>query len=107
MLISENLPRRAGFPPTPGRAAERFDWTPGGWQLGAGRWELGGGSRDRTGSREASEIRMFNHWAAGLRSRLLAEGCGVATPEMCKKRPQKIKVCLMVLVRGARECFFE
>ena len=76
MLISENLPRRAGFPPTPGRAAERFDWTPGGRQLGAG-------------SREAREIRMFNHWAAGLRSRLLAEGCGVATPESAQKRGPK------------------
>ena len=90
MLISENLPRRAGFPPTPGRAAERFDWTPGGRQLGAGRWELGGGSRDRTGSREAREIRVLNHWAAGLRSRLLPEVCDVATPEMCPKSVPKI-----------------
>ena len=72
VLISENLPRRRGFPPTPGRAAKRFDWTPGGRQPGAG-------------SREASEIRVLNHWAAGLRSGLLAEGCGVATLEMCPK----------------------
>ena len=91
MLISENLPRRAGFPPTPGRAAKRFDWTPGGRQPGAGSWELGAGSRDRTGSREAREIRVLNHWAAGLRSRLLAEGCGVATPESAQKRGPKLK----------------
>ena len=74
MLISENLPRRAGFPPTPGRLAKRFDWTPG-----AGSWEP-----EAAGSREASEIRVLNHWAAGLRSGLLPEGC-VATPEMCPK----------------------
>ena len=83
VLISENLPRRAGLPPTPGRpAAKRFDWTPGGRQLGAGSWEP-------AGSREASEIRMLNHWAAGLRSKLLPEGCGVATPEMCPKSTPK------------------
>ena len=87
MLISENLPRRAGFPPTPGRAAERFDWTPGGRQPGAGSWELHGSWQPAAGSREASEIRMLNHWAAGLRSRLLPEVRGVATPEMCQKRP--------------------
>ena len=76
VLISENLPHRAGLPATPGRPAKRFDWTPGGrgWEPAAG-------------SREASEIRMLNHWAAGLRSGLLAEGCGVATPEMFQKRP--------------------
>ena len=91
MLISENLPRRAGFPPTPGRAAKRFDWTPGGRQPGAGSRELGAGSRDRTGSREAREIRVLNHWAAGLRSRLLAEGCGVATPESAQKRCPKLR----------------
>ena len=50
---------------------------------------------------------MLNHWAAGLRSGLLAEGCDVATPEMCQKGLPKIQVCLMVLVRGAMECFFE
>ena len=77
MLISENLPRRAGFPPTPGRLAKRFDWTPGG--------------RQPAGSQEASEIRVLNHWAAGLRSRLLAEGCGVATPESAQKRGPKLR----------------
>ena len=58
-------------------------------ELGAGSQELGAGSRDRTGSREAREIRVLNHWAAGLRSRLLAEGCGVATPESAQKRGPK------------------
>ena len=29
---------------------------------------------------------MFNHWATGLRSGLLPEGCGVATPEVVQKR---------------------
>ena len=43
-------------------------------------WELGAGSR------EAREIRMFNHWAAGLRSGLLPEDCGVATPKRGEKR---------------------
>ena len=73
MLISENLPCRAGFAPTPGRlAAKRFDWTPGGRQPGAG-------------SREAREIRMFNHWAAGLWSGVAPQDCGATTP---KKYPQ-------------------
>ena len=79
-MISENLPRRAGLPPTPGRAAKRFDWTP----VEAEARELGAGSR------EAREIRMFNHWAAGLRSGLLPEDCGVAAPEMYNKNVQKI-----------------
>ena len=29
---------------------------------------------------------MFNHWATGLRSGLLPEGCGVATLEVVQKR---------------------
>ena len=91
MLISENLPRRAGLPPTPGRAAERFDWTPGGrgLELGAGSWGPAAGIEPAAGSREAREIRVLNHWAAGLRSRLLAEGCGVATPKSAQKRCPK------------------
>ena len=55
MLISDNLPRRRGLPPTPGRAAKRFDWTPGGrgweaeaWELGAGSWELAAGRQKRS-----------------------------------------------------------
>ena len=87
IVISENLPRRAGLPATPGRAAKRFDWTPG-LELGAGG-QPAAGSRGPAGSREASEIRVLNHWAAGLRSRLLPEVRGVATTEMCQKRPQK------------------
>ena len=54
MLISENLPRRAGFPPTPGRAAERFDWTPGGRQPGAGSWEAAAGIEPAAGRQERS-----------------------------------------------------
>ena len=91
MLISENLPRRAGFPPTPGRPAKRFDWTPGGWQLGAGSWGPAAGIEPAAGSREAREIRVLNHWAAGLRSRLLAGGRGVATPESAPKRGPKLR----------------
>ena len=34
---------------------------------------------------EAGEIRMFKHWAIGLRSGLLPEGC-VATPEVAQKK---------------------
>ena len=56
-------------------------------ELGAGSWELGAGSRE-LGARkqEAGEVRMFNHWATGLRSGLLPAGCGVATPKSVQKR---------------------
>ena len=79
MVISENLPRRQGLPPTPGRPAKRFDWTPGGRGREAEAWELGAGSR------EAGEICMFNHWAAGLRSGLLPED-----PKWVPKAPQQV-----------------
>ena len=60
-------PAARGFPPTPGRA--RFGADP--WRLGAER-------------QEAGEIRMFNHWATGLRSGLLPQDYVVA-PESFKK----------------------
>ena len=88
VLISDDLPCRLGLPPTPGRPAERFDWTPG------GRGWLGAGSR------EAREIRMFNHWAAGLRSGLLPEDCGVATPKRGEKRGHNLEVWKEVLIFG-------
>ena len=73
IVISESLPRRTGLSAdaAPGTG---FEWTPGGRgrELGARSWEAG-------------EIRMFNHWATGLRSGLLPEGCGVTTPEICPK----------------------
>ena len=72
-MISENLPRRTGLYADAGLGAG-FEWTPGGGELGAERHEAG-------------EIRMFNHWATGLRSGLLPEGCGVATPKSAQKRP--------------------
>ena len=40
---------------------------------------------------------MFDHWATGLRSALLPEGCGVATPEVVQKKSH--------LGRGFREGF--
>ena len=55
----------------------------GSWEPGAGSWELGAGSW------EAGEIRVFNHWATGLRSGLLPEDCGVATPKMCQTNTPK------------------
>ena len=64
-MISENLPRRTGLSANAGPGTG-FEWTPGG--------------------REAGEIRMFDHWATGLRSGLLPQDCGVATPEVVQKR---------------------
>ena len=37
---------------------------------------------------EAGEIRMFNHWATGLRSGLLPQDCGVAPQEVGPKKAQ-------------------
>ena len=75
IVISENLPRRTGLSANAGLGTG-LEWTPGSrvWEPGAVR-------------EEAGEIRMFNHWATGLRSGLLPEGCGVATPEVVKKIP--------------------
>ena len=81
-MIFENLPRRQGLS-ADARPAKRFDWTPGGRSWEASREaeavELGAGSR------QAGEIRMFNPWATGLRSGLLSQDCGVATPEVAQK----------------------
>ena len=71
-MISANIPCRSGLSADAGPGTG-FEWTPGGRGRGAG-------------SREAREIRMFNNWATGLRSGLLPEGCGVATPKGVQKR---------------------
>ena len=64
-MISENLPRCTGLSTDAGTGTG-LEWTPGG--------------------REAGEIRMFNHWATGLRSGLLPQDCVVATPEVGPKK---------------------
>ena len=51
-------------------------------------WRQRLGSEPGAGREEAGEIRMLNHWAVGLRSGLLPEGCGVATPEIGSKKGQ-------------------
>ena len=88
IVISENLPRRTGHSAEAGPGTG-FEWTPGGrgWEAEAGElgrrsWEAGAGRQ------EAGEIRMFNHWAIGLRSGSLLEGGGVATPEVGQKKGQ-------------------
>ena len=48
IVISESLPAAQGFPPTPGRA-----------RVSTGPLEAEAG-RQRPGSQEAAEIRMFN-----------------------------------------------
>ena len=80
-MISENLPRRTGRSADAGPGTG-FEWTPGG--------------------REAGEIRMFNHWATGLRSGLLPQDCEVATQQLSKKGGILIKVFARVLILGAR-----
>ena len=68
MLISENLPRHTGdFPPPPRRARV---WS---GPLEAGR-------------QEAGEIRMFNHWATGLRSGLLPQVLVLQHQKLTPKR---------------------
>ena len=69
--------------------AEAGRQKPESWEAGAGR-------------QEAGEIRMFNHWAIGLRSGLLPEGCGVATPEVGQKKSVLGEVFASVLNFGAR-----
>ena len=71
IVISENLPRLTGLSADAGPGTG-FEWTPGGGEPGAERHEAG-------------EIRMFNHWATGLRSGLLPQDCEVATQKLTKK----------------------
>ena len=71
--ISRPFPAARGFPPTPGWARVWKGNPAGrGWEPGAGR-------------EEAGEIRMFNHWATGLRSGLLPQDCEVGSPEVVRK----------------------
>ena len=77
IVISENLPRRQGLPPTPGRARVLTR----GLEAEAG--EPGAGSR------EAEEIHVLVHWATGLRSGLLPQDCDVATPKIAQKKMHK------------------
>ena len=63
IVIYENLPRRTGLSANAGPGTG-LEWTPGGWELRGRR-------------QEAGEIRMFNHWATGLRSGLLPQDCEV------------------------------
>ena len=88
IVISENLPRRTGLPANAGPGTG-FEWTPGGRGRGAGR-------------QEAGEIRMFNHWATGLRSGLLPQDCEVATQKLSKKAPTSYAVFARVWILGAR-----
>ena len=89
IVISENLPRRTGLSANaaPGTG---FEWTPGGRGQGAGRQELGGRRQERSAC-----------LTTGLRSGLLPEGCGVATPEVVKKSPIWGEVFARVLIFGA------
>ena len=57
-------------------------------------WTPGGG--------EAGEIRMFNHWATGLRSGLLPQDCEVATQKWPPKGAILGEVFARVLIFGAR-----
>ena len=66
-----------------------------------------GGRGQGAGRQEAEEIRMFNHWATGLRSGLLPEGCGVAAPEVSKKSAILDEIFVRVLIFCARGKFFE
>ena len=65
IVISENLPRRTGLSANAGTGSG-LEWTPGG--------------------REAAEIRIFNHWATGLRSGLLPQDCVVENIRRSQKK---------------------
>ena len=64
-MISENLPRRTGLSANAGPGTG-LEWTPGGG--------------------EAGEIRMFNHWATGLRSGLLPQVVVLQHQKLAQKR---------------------
>ena len=91
-MISVNLPGRMGLSADAGAGTD-FEWTPGGGEPGAERHEAG-------------EIHMFNHWATGLRSGLLPEGCEVATQQLLKNGPIVGEVFARVLIFRAREHIF-
>ena len=57
-------------------------------------------------AREPGEIRMFNHWATGLRSGLLPQDCEAATQKLHKKGAIWGEVFARVLIFGARGRFF-
>ena len=101
-MISENLPRRTGLSANAGLGTG-FEWTPGGrgWEAEAGRQRPGGRGRG-AGRQEAGEIRMFNHWATGLRSGLLPQDCEVATQKLLKKGAILGEVFARVLIFGPR-----
>ena len=52
-------------------------------------------------------MRMFNHWANRLRSGLLLEDCGAATPEVVQKRIMVFEVCARISLFGYRGRIFE
>ena len=94
-MISENLPRRTGLSADAGPRSNS-EWTPGGRGWEAEARELGGRSR------EAGEIRMFNHWAAGLRSGLLPQVVVSHHQKLFKKGPILSEVFARVLIFGPR-----
>ena len=116
-MISENLPRRTGLAPPPGlgapKAGKGFEWKgirasivisedlPRRLGLSANTG-TGSGSEWTPGGGEAGEIRMFNHWATGLRSGLLPQDCVVATQKWPKKGAMLGEVFARVLIFGPR-----
>ena len=85
IVISENL-RRTGLSANAGTGTG-LEWTPGGG--------------------EASEIRMFNHWATGLRSGLLPQVVVLQHQKLAKKRTVLGEVFVRVLTFGPRGKFLE
>ena len=98
-MISENLPRRTGLSANAGPRKDS-EWTPGGRGWEAEAREPGGRSW------EAGEIRMFNHWAIGLRSGLLPQVVVLQHQKLFKKGPIWGEVFARVLIFGARGRFF-
>ena len=104
-MISENLSRRTGLAANAGPGTD-FEWTPGvrGWEAEAGElrsrsWEAGAGRQ------EAGEIRMFNHWAIGLRSELLPQVVVLQHQKLAKKKGQfwaRFSRGFLFLVPGGR-----
>ena len=81
--------------------AKRFDWTPGGRELGGGSRQPG--CAHQAGiepGREAREIRMSNHWAAGLRSGLLPRIVELQCQKSCQKKSMFLEVGEDFLIFG-------